>query len=119
MLRAVLVLLGGALFVACASSTTPGNGTDAPLGDDASTVDGPDPIDAPTDAPLRGFGEIRGQVTTGRSSAPVRPAQSCQRLTCSTAVALRFGTCPTGIRATSLSVAASTANTALSPAAAT
>src|SRR5690349_10109382 len=57
MIRVVLVLLGGALVVACASSTT-GSGTDGPPGDDdAPSTDGPDPIDAPTDAPLRGFGE--------------------------------------------------------------
>ncbi len=38
---------------------------------------------------------------------------------CNVAVALRFGTWPTGMRATSLSVRVSMANTMLSPAAAT
>ncbi|MBZ0232901.1 MAG: hypothetical protein K8M05_11275, partial [Deltaproteobacteria bacterium] len=56
MLRAVLALLGGALFLACASSST-GTGDDD--GDASVEVDASDtpPIDAPTDAMLKGFGE--------------------------------------------------------------
>ena len=65
-------------------------------------------------ARLRGTGEgpatARALSLYGRG--PTAP-------TCRIAVALRFGTCPTGIRATSFIVTASTTNTALSPAAAT
>ncbi len=54
--RAVLVLLGGALLFACASSS-PGNGDDD--GDASVDVDADSnpPVDAPTDAMLKGFGE--------------------------------------------------------------
>ncbi|HUQ05517.1 MAG TPA: hypothetical protein VM261_23605, partial [Kofleriaceae bacterium] len=56
--RAVLVLLGGALLFACASSK-PGTGDDDGDGDAAVDVDADSmpPIDAPTDAMLKGFGE--------------------------------------------------------------
>jgi len=58
MLRAVLVLLGGALLFACASSS-PGNGDDDGDGDASVDVDADNtpPVHAPTDAMLKGFGE--------------------------------------------------------------
>src|SRR5205085_1259094 len=55
MLRAVMVLLGGALLFACASSS-PGHGDDGDGGSEVDANTGPT-IDAPTDAMLKGFGE--------------------------------------------------------------